>query len=150
VGNGKVKAPVIVAPGHPDNSSLSISATDASLPACWFGRGLQRLSDSIDLGAVLRDGSLKKVDGKWGVAITKSHYQDHRSARVSGQGHGNNSLEADEAISERGIIRYATLDEYKANPNFAHEGEGHDTPEMGTSIFPTGRTRKTSGACRST
>jgi hypothetical protein len=29
------------------------------------------------------------------------------------QGHGNNSLEADEA-DERGIIRYATLDEFKA------------------------------------
>jgi Fe-S-cluster-containing dehydrogenase component len=50
------------------------------------------------------------------------------------QGNGNNSLEADEALGERGIIRYATLDEYKANPNFANEGEGREKTEMGTSL----------------
>ncbi len=82
-------------------------------------------------------GTIKKVDGKWGTAITKSHYQDHRSARFgSVRANGTHSLEADEALGERGIIRYATLEEFKANPNFAHEGEGRDTPEMGTSLFP--------------
>ena len=81
-------------------------------------------------------GSIRKVEGKWGIAITKSHYQDQRGATVRPAGHGNNSLEADEALGPRGIIRYATLDEFKANPNFAHEGEGHDTPTRDTSLFP--------------
>ncbi len=32
-------------------------------------------------------GTMKKVDGTWGVAITKSHYQDHRgSAAANGSG----------------------------------------------------------------
>ena len=61
------------------------------------------------------------------MAVTKSHFQDHRPKLFGGEGNGNNSLEADEAINERGIIRYATLEEYKANPGFANEGEGaHD------------------------
>jgi molybdopterin-containing oxidoreductase family iron-sulfur binding subunit len=77
------------------------------------------------------------VDGKWGVAITKSHFQDHRPAAFGGPGeNANHSLEADEAIGERGIIRYATLEEFKANPNFAHEGEGRETPTRNTSLFP--------------
>ncbi len=91
------------------------------------------------------------MDGKWGLAITKSHFQDHRCKSVERQGNGNNSLEADEALGERGIIRYATLEEYKANPNFAHEGEGHETTDMGTSLFPNWEYNEaTPGACRST
>jgi molybdopterin-containing oxidoreductase family iron-sulfur binding subunit len=49
-------------------------------------------------------------------------------------GDGNNSLEGNEALGERGIIRYATLDEYKAHPGFANEG--HEKTDMGTSMFP--------------
>jgi MoCo/4Fe-4S cofactor protein with predicted Tat translocation signal len=138
VGNGRVKAPVIVAPGHPDNSVT-----------VYLGYGRQfagRVGSGAGFNAYLirntsapfnATGAIKKVDGKWGTAITKSHFQDHRGERF-GQpaGHTNNSLEADEALGERGIIRYATLEEFKANPNFAHEGEGHDTPNMGTSLFP--------------
>ena len=70
------------------------------------------------------------------MAITKSHYQDHRGKTFGQQGNGNNSLEADEALGERGIIRYATLEEFKANPNFANEGETHETTNMDTSLFP--------------
>ena len=137
VGNGKVKAPVIVAPGHPDNSvTVHLGYGREFAGRVGSGAGFNAYLIRPTWAPFYATGSLKKVDGKWGTAITKSHFQDHRSPQVSGQGNGNNSLEADEAISERGIIRYATLDEFKANPNFAHEGEGHDTPEMGTSMFP--------------
>jgi molybdopterin-containing oxidoreductase family iron-sulfur binding subunit len=81
-------------------------------------------------------GTIAKVDGKWGVAITKSHFQDHRGKTFGEQGNGNNSLEADEAISERGIIRYATLEEYKANPEFANEGESHPKTDKSVTLFP--------------
>jgi molybdopterin-containing oxidoreductase family iron-sulfur binding subunit len=132
-----VKAPVIVAPGHPDNSvTVYLGYGREFAGRVGSGAGFNAYLIRNTWAPFYATGSLKKVDGKWGTAITKSHYQDHRSAQVSGQGNGNNSLEADEAISERGIIRYATLDEYKASPHFAHEGEGHDTPEMGTSLFP--------------
>jgi molybdopterin-containing oxidoreductase family iron-sulfur binding subunit len=51
-------------------------------------------------------------------------------------GHNNNSLEGDEALGDRGIIRYATLDEYKAHPGFAHEGEGREKIDDDTTMFP--------------
>jgi molybdopterin-containing oxidoreductase family iron-sulfur binding subunit len=70
------------------------------------------------------------------VAITKSHFQDHRGKTFGEQGNGNNSLEADEAISERGIIRYATLAEYKADPGFANEGESHPSTDKSVTLFP--------------
>jgi molybdopterin-containing oxidoreductase family iron-sulfur binding subunit len=137
VGNGRVKAPVMVAPGHPDNSVTVYLG---------YGREVGRVAGGAGFNAYLirntwapfyATGAVKKVEGKWGIAITKSHYQDHRG-EMFGQpkGQNNNSLEADEALGERGIIRYASLDEFKANPNFAHEGEGRDTPSRDTSLFP--------------
>jgi molybdopterin-containing oxidoreductase family iron-sulfur binding subunit len=132
----KVNAPVIAVPGHPDNSVTVYLG---------YGRQQGRVAQGAGFNAYLirtsdapfyTTGSIKKLDGKWGVAITKSHFQDHRGARFGQQGNGNNSLEADEAINERGIIRYATLDEYKKNPDFAFEGEGREKTNRDTSLFP--------------
>jgi MoCo/4Fe-4S cofactor protein with predicted Tat translocation signal len=137
VGNGRVKAPVIVAPGHPDDSIT-----------VYLGYGREfagRVGSPAGFNAYLirntwaplyATGDKKKVDGKWGVAITKSHYQDHRHSNLTDHPDKNWSLEGVEALGPRGIIRYATLEEFKANPGFAHEGEGRETPDMGTSLFP--------------
>jgi molybdopterin-containing oxidoreductase family iron-sulfur binding subunit len=136
--NGRsVKAPVIVAPGHPDNSVTVHLGYGRSFAGrvgsgAGFNAYLIRPSDNPFYAV----GSMKKVEGKWGVAITKSHFQDHRPKQFGGQGNGNNSLEADEAINERGIIRYATLDEYKANPGFANEGPGREKTDRSNTLFP--------------
>jgi MoCo/4Fe-4S cofactor protein with predicted Tat translocation signal len=137
VGNGKVKAPVLVVPGHPDNS-VTVHL--------GYGRQTGRVAGGAGFNAYLirnswapfyATGSLRKVEGKWGVAVTKSHFQDHRGTRFGQpEGHDNNSLEADEAINERGIIRYVTLDEYKANPGFANEGPGREKTDKSNSLFP--------------
>jgi len=137
VNGRKVNAPVIVAPGHPDNSvtvHLGYGRSNAGRvgSGAGFNAYLIRTSDAPFYAV----GSMKKVPGKWGVAITKSHFQDHRPKMFGGEGNGNNSLEADEAINERGIIRYATLEEYKANPNFANEGEGRTATDKSLSLFP--------------
>ncbi len=137
VGNGRVKAPVIVAPGHPDNSvTVYLGYGREFAGRVGSGAGFNAYLIRNTWAPLYATGSLKKVEGKWGVAITKSHYQDKREAKYSGEGQGNNSLEADEALGPRGIIRYATLEEFKANPNFAHEGEGRETPTRDTSLFP--------------
>lgn len=137
VGNGRVKAPVIVAPGHPDNSvTVYLGYGRESAGRVGSGQGFNAYLIRNTWAPFYATGGIRKVDGKWGVAITKSHYQDHRGKVFGEQGSGNNSLEADEALGPRGIIRYATLDEFKANPKFAHEGEGRETPSMGTSLFP--------------
>ncbi|MGA2218023.1 MAG: TAT-variant-translocated molybdopterin oxidoreductase [Terracidiphilus sp.] len=136
VNGRKVLAPVIVAPGHPDNS-VTVHL--------GYGRQVGRVAGGAGFNAYLirtadapfyATGTVKKVDGKWGTAITKSHYQDHRGRLFGEQGNGNNSLEADEAISERGIVRYATLEEYKADPGFANEGESHTKTDKSVSLFP--------------
>ena len=133
----KVNAPVIVVPGHPDNSVTVHLGYGRSFAGrvgsgAGFNAYLIRTSDAPFYAV----GSMKKVEGKWGLAVTKSHFQDHRPKLFGGQGNGNNSLEADEAISERGIIRYATLDEYKADPGFANEGETHTTTDKSNTLFP--------------
>ncbi|MGA2569950.1 MAG: TAT-variant-translocated molybdopterin oxidoreductase [Terracidiphilus sp.] len=137
VGNGRVKAPVIVAPGHPDNSvTVYLGYGRQAAGRVGSGQGFNAYLIRNSWAPFYATGSVRKVDGKWGVAITKSHYQDHRGAAFGQQGNGNNSLESNEALGPRGIIRSATLDEFKANPNFAHEGEGRDTPGRDTSLFP--------------
>jgi molybdopterin-containing oxidoreductase family iron-sulfur binding subunit len=133
VNGRKVNAPVIVAPGHPDNSVTVHLGYGRSFAGrvgsgAGFNAYLIRTSDAPFYAV----GTMKKIEGKWGVAVTKSHYQDHRL----GQGNGNQSLEADEAIGARGIIRYATLDEYKANPGFANEGETHAKTDKNNTLFP--------------
>jgi MoCo/4Fe-4S cofactor protein with predicted Tat translocation signal len=136
-GGGKVKAPVMVAPGHPDNSvSIYLGYGREFAGRVGSGAGFNAYLVRTAAAPFYSTGSIKKVDGKWGIAITKSHYQDHRGKNLSEHGNQNNSLEAVEALGPRGIIRYATLEDFKANPNFAHEGEGRDTPEYDTSIFP--------------
>ena len=138
VGSGRVKAPVIVAPGHPDNSvTVYLGYGREFAGRVGSGAGFNAYLIRNTWAPFYATGSIRKVEGKWGIAITKSHYQDHRGTRF-GQpaGHDNNSLEGDEALGERAIIRYATLEEFKANPNFANEGESRETPNMGTSLFP--------------
>ncbi len=138
VGGKTVKAPVIVAPGHPDNSvTVYLGYGREAAGRVGSGAGFNAYLIRPASAPFYATGSIKKVDGKWGLAITKSHFQDHRGERFGQpKGHDNNSLEADEAIGDRGIIRYATLDEYKANPGFANEGENHEKTHMGTSLFP--------------
>jgi molybdopterin-containing oxidoreductase family iron-sulfur binding subunit len=137
VGNGKVKAPVIVVPGHPDNSvTVHLGYGREFAGRVGSGAGFNAYLIRNSWAPFYATGSIKKVEGKWGVAVTKSHFQDHRGKRFGEQGNGNNSLEADEAISERGIIRYATLDEFKANPDFANEGESRPKTNKDNTLFP--------------
>jgi len=137
VNGRKVKAPVIVSPGHPDNSvTVHLGYGREFAGRVGSGAGFNAyLIRSADT-PFYATGTIAKVEGKWGVAITKSHYQDHRGKMFGEQGNGNNSLEADEAISERGIIRYATLEEYKADPGFANEGESNTKTDKSVSLFP--------------
>jgi len=137
VNGRKVNAPVIVVPGHPDNSvTVYLGYGREFAGRVGSGAGFNAYLIRSTDAPFYATGSIKKLDGKWGVAVTKSHFQDHRGARFGQQGTGNNSLEADEAINERGIIRYATLAEYKADPGFANEGETHTKTDKSVTLFP--------------
>jgi molybdopterin-containing oxidoreductase family iron-sulfur binding subunit len=132
----KVNAPVIVVPGHPDNSvTVHLGYGRSNAGRVGSGAGFNAYLIRTWDAPFYAVGSMRKLPGKWGTAITKSHFQDHRPKLFGGEGNGNNSLEGNEAINERGIIRYATLEEYKANPNFANEGEGHTTTGKNNTLF---------------
>jgi len=137
VNGKKVKASVLVVPGHPDNSITA-----------YLGQGRRKAgrvgsNTGFDAYAIRPSSSplvatgatITKTGETYEFANTKSHYHDDRGKLAGGKGGGNNSLEANEAET-RGIIRYATLDEFKQNPGFAHEGEGREDPEQDETMFP--------------
>ena len=139
LGGRKVLAPALAVPGHADGSiTLHLGQ----------GRRFGRVGGAVGFNAYqirpsdsplfASGATVKKTGDVWGFAVTKSHYIDQRSVAVGGDGSGTHSIEGNEAI-DRGIIRYATLEEFKNHPGFAHEGEGKDDPEPTTSMFPAYR-----------
>jgi len=136
-GKGLVKAPVASMPGHPQNSvTVFLGYGREYAGRVGSGQGFNAYLIRNTWSPFNATGSIRHVPGRWGLAITKSHYQDQRGSVFGQQGTGDNSLEGDEALGERGIVRFATLEEFKANPNFAHEGYRYETPSLDTSLFP--------------
>ncbi len=139
--NGKkVLAPAMAVPGHAEGS-ITLHLGQGRLFAGRVGSAVGFNAYQIrPSGSPLfaTGATVKKKDGVWGFAVTKSHYIDHRSVAVGGDGSGTHSIEGNEAL-DRGIVRYATLEEFKAHPEFAHEGDAHDDPEPATTMFPAYR-----------
>jgi molybdopterin-containing oxidoreductase family iron-sulfur binding subunit len=137
VGSRKVKAPILWAAGHPDNSAtVYLGYGRSAAGRVGSGAGFNAYSIRTSDAPFYATGSIAKADGKWGLAVTKSHFQDHRSKLAGGKGDGNTSLEFNEADT-RGVIRAATLEEYKANENFANtDTEERPTDHYETSLFP--------------
>ena len=137
VGGRKVSAPIMVAFGHPDNSAtVYLGYGREAAGRVGSGAGFDAYSIRTSDAPFYTTGAIKKVEGKWGIAITKSHYQDHRGKFAGGKGDGNYSLEWNEAET-RGVIRAATLEEWKANPNFANsDDEEHPAVHKEITLFP--------------
>jgi molybdopterin-containing oxidoreductase family iron-sulfur binding subunit len=136
----KVLAPVLAVPGHPDNSitvSLGYGRPKAGRVGSGTGFNAYLLRTS-DAPLFTSGAQIRKTGDVWGFAVTKSHYGDQRTKDHGGDGSGTHSLEGNEAL-DRGIIRYATLEEFKKNPNFAHEGEMREDPPKDESLFPNWR-----------
>ena len=143
-----VRGPVLSVPGHPDNSftlHLGYGRERAGRVGSGMGFNAYRLR-TADAPLFASGATVKKTGDVWGIAITKSHYSDDRGKRaLAGEASlalqgdvASHSLEADEAIT-RGIVRSATLEEFKKEPNFAHEGDWPEDPERDTSLFANWR-----------
>ncbi len=139
-----VRGPVVSVPGHPDNSltvHLGYGRERAGRVGSGMGFNAYRLRTS-DAPLFATGATIKKTGDVWGIAVTKSHYSDDRGKRaLAGQASlamqgdvAAHSLEGDEAIT-RGIVRSATLEEFKKEPNFAHEGDWPEDPERNTTMF---------------
>lgn len=107
----KIRAPIWITPGQPDNSItvfLGYGRTRAGKIGTGIGYNAYRLRTSnapwFDTGVELR-----KTGEQYELASVQQH----------------NLMEG------RGLVRMATLDEFRQNPNFAHIGETQDN----TSLF---------------
>ena len=135
----KVLAPVLAVPGHPDNTiTLTLGQGRSRAGRVGSGFGFNAYAVRSSEAPLFTNGSLRKTGDTYEFAVTKSHYIDHRAISHGGDGSGTHSIEGNEAI-DRGIVRYATLEEFKQNPNFAHEGEGRDVPDTTETMFPAYR-----------
>ena len=139
IGGKKIVAGALAVPGQADG---------VVVVALGQGRRSGRVAGGVGYNAYLiqasgspwmqSGASLKKTGDIYDICVTKSHHIDQRSLRAGGDGSGTHSIEGNESL-DRGIIRYATLTEFKANPEFAHEGEGRDVPEPDETMFPAYR-----------
>jgi molybdopterin-containing oxidoreductase family iron-sulfur binding subunit len=129
-------APALMVPGHPDG------VITAHL---GFGRGVQagRVAQGVGFDAYqirrsdaplfVAGVTAVKVPGTYELCITKVHNIEHRGSfaqhdleKPLSDKEGVYSLAGHEAM-ERSIIRYATVEEAKKNPKFAHEGGASGT-----------------------
>ncbi len=139
VGGKKIIAGALAVPGQADG---------VVVVALGQGRRSGRVAGGVGYNAYLilqsatpwaqTGASLRKTGDIYDICVTKSHHIDQRAVSAGGDGSGTHSLEGNESL-DRGIIRYATLEEFKSNPEFAHEGVGRDVPEPDESMFPAYR-----------
>jgi MoCo/4Fe-4S cofactor protein with predicted Tat translocation signal len=156
VNGRKVIAGVLMVPGHADGAVTVHLGLGRRVEAGRVGAGvgfnayLLRASDAL----YATPGTMTKTGGTYDLCVTKVNYTEHRGAfaqqdlnKKEYDTEGEYSLPGHEAM-ERAIIRYATVAEAKAHPDFAFEGgpgalvdkvgyapEG-EPPGHGDSFFP--------------
>jgi molybdopterin-containing oxidoreductase family iron-sulfur binding subunit len=139
----KIRGGALSIPGHPDNS-LTLHLGYGRQHAGRVGSGMgfnAYLLRTSDAPLFATGAQIKKTGDNWEIAVTKSHYSDKRGASaLAGSAQSgdmsSHSLEGDEAIT-RGIIRSATLEEFRKEPDFAHEkGVFPEDPARDESLFP--------------
>ncbi|MGH9616371.1 MAG: TAT-variant-translocated molybdopterin oxidoreductase [Acidobacteriaceae bacterium] len=144
----KIKASVMVAPGHPDQSiTIYLGYGRRNSGRVGTGPGFDAFPIRLAASPLFVVGATAKKTGEtYQCASTKSHYIDHRDlfarnygdveeAKKSKPDTTPHSLEGREA-EQRGIIRVATLEQYKQDPNFALENADFNPPPKGTTLFP--------------
>ncbi|WP_420237402.1 4Fe-4S dicluster domain-containing protein [Telmatobacter bradus] len=120
VGACRVKAPVLVATGHPENSVTVHLGSGRSFGRVAAGAGFNAYQIQLSSSPWCATGSMRKVEGPWGLAIANSPIEHAHE-------HEEDSLKADEALGERSIVRSATLEQYKNNLRFAQRDSAHDS-----------------------
>jgi MoCo/4Fe-4S cofactor protein with predicted Tat translocation signal len=131
-GGRKIVAPVLASPGQADGMvtvHLGLGRTvEAGRVAASVGFNAYaiRTTDALTFAT---DATVKKAPGSYDLCVTKVHNIEHRGSFAQHDLNdpkydkdGTYSLAGHEAM-ERAIIRYATVDEAKKNPDYAHEGD---------------------------
>ncbi len=141
VGGRKIIAGALAVPGQADDVVVVTLGQGRRIGRVAGGVGYNGyLIQRSDMPWAQTGATLKRTGEIYDLCVTKSHHIDQRAVSAGGPrpGEGAHSLEGDESL-DRGIIRYATLTEYKSDPEFAHEGVGRWAPEPNESMFPAYR-----------
>ncbi len=144
----KIKASALVVPGHPDQSiTVYLGYGRRNAGRVGTGQGFDAFPIRLSTSPLFAVGAtVKKTGETYECAVTKSHYIDHRDAFARKYGNVEDaeqakpdttphSLEGREA-DQRGIVRFATLEEYKQNPHFAASDPEFNAPPKSTTLFP--------------
>jgi len=156
VNGRKLIAGALVVPGHADGAVTVHLGLGRRVEAGRVGGGVGFNAYYLRPAEApyAAGGTLTKTDGIYDLCVTKVNYIEHRGSFAQqdlnvkeSDKQGTYSLPGHEAM-ERAIIRYATLEEVKAHPDFTHEGgpgalvnkvgyapEG-ETPGHDESFFP--------------
>ena len=130
VGGRKVVAPVLAVPGHADGAvtvHLGFGRSNAGRAGSGVGFNayMLRTSETMTMAPGVK---VARGKGTYDLCVTKVHSIEHRGAyaqhdleKILDDKKGTYSLPGHEE-QERGIIRYATLEEARKEPNYAHEG----------------------------
>ena len=128
----KVVGGALIVPGHADETvtvylGFGRRQTGRVGDAVGFNAYYLRTADAQQVAT----GSLRKTGDVYDICVTKVDTIEHRGAFAQQDlqdkmfdTQGTYSLPGHEAM-ERAIIRYATVEEAKKEPNFAHEGGEH-------------------------
>ncbi|MGA7524357.1 MAG: TAT-variant-translocated molybdopterin oxidoreductase [Acidobacteriaceae bacterium] len=138
VGGRKIIAGALAVPGQSDGVVLVTLGQGRRIGRVAGGVGYNGyLVQSSEAPYQQMGATLKRTGDIYDLCAPKSNHIDQRAAYAGGPppGEGMHSLEGDESL-DRGIIRYATLTQYKSDPDFAHEGVAHWTPEPNEGMFP--------------
>ncbi len=144
----KIKASAMPVPGHPDQSiTVYLGYGRRNAGRVGTGHGFDAFPIRLAASPLFAVGAtVRKTGETYECAATKSHYIDHRDrfarkygfeeeAKEAARDTAPVSLEGREA-AQRGIIRVATLEEYKQNPAFATSGEEEAPPPRNVTLFP--------------
>ncbi|MBS1815159.1 MAG: TAT-variant-translocated molybdopterin oxidoreductase [Acidobacteria bacterium] len=150
----KLVIPPLMVAGHaPDSITIHLGSGRKFGRVAWgVGANAYELRTS-DAPNYQGGATAKTVDTYYDLCVTQVHDLDHRGKFAQSDlehpvdPNGSFSEPGHEAM-ERGIIRYATLEEFLKNPKFANEEEGEpenlnsthtamrEVPDKETSFFP--------------
>jgi molybdopterin-containing oxidoreductase family iron-sulfur binding subunit len=137
VGNETVEAPVLIVPGMPDNT-ISVSLGYGQEYSGRVGQGtgfnpyVLRTSTNMSVSPVSVSRSSRDF---WPLALTQQQHliDGRRKGAFKPEGELGTSEAGEEAV-ERGIIRAASLAEYKHNPKIFIDGE-HEAPSRDLTLY---------------
>jgi MoCo/4Fe-4S cofactor protein with predicted Tat translocation signal len=128
LGGREVKAGITLVPGHANNSiTLHLGYGRSKAGTVGTGPGFNaNLIRSSDAPSIANGLKIEKTGDKYYFAVTQHQYA------IDQEGH-QSSEEGEQAV-RRDLVRIATLDEYRKDPNFA--ASKLDAKEMDQSLYP--------------